>query len=282
MDRVSLYFIFSLFMVFPIAYLMTIGLAIPLLSVCLGIYLIKKIYFDENLFGYKITISPNNQLIVSVVIFMISIVIAGASYGSYVIEQNEKKIKLNEAANIVYEEIKESYSKEDYDSVKEKLDNMKKQYGSTASYTKAFSDFGDFDKKKKEKEVKKKNAEKKAHEEWVKKADAEWEAHAQEFVDGYTTLLRGIPGVKEVFDNVSSNGYRVTVFVNNNWYILSNDAKKGFIQRAVVLWGGRLKGFSLMPSWHSFDLNQDFRFVHTDSGRTVATWKKSWGPSIKE
>lgn len=93
-------------------------------------------------------------------------------------------------------------------------------------------------------------------------------------------MLSGISGAKEIFYNASSNGIAVTIYVNRNWYYLHKEEKKDFIKRTVVLWIGKLRGTRLMLSWHEF--TPDISFINEMSGRTVATWKKSWGPSIKE
>ena len=273
--------IMSVLWILAIAITYSIWAVIPWLSMGLGIYLVKKIYFDRKVFGYEITSSKSKQLIISVIVFIISVLIAGVCFGFNIVMLKEKKqAELNEAANAVYEEIKDLYSQEEYDSVKKKLYYMKTNYSSTAAYSRAFSEFGDYEKKEKEKREKKEAAKRQAQEEWLKKAKVEWEEHGQELINGYVDLLSGISGVKEVFYNVYSNGGEVDVLVNDNWYSMNKEAKKGFIQRAVVLWRGRLKCSRSMPSWQ--DTYQDFKFINKNSGRVVATYKQSWGPSIKE
>lgn len=81
-----------------------------------------------------------------------------------------------EAANSAYEEIKESYSKEDYDSVKTKLTDMEIKYASTPASSKAISEFGDYKEKVgKRKSSPKKEADNKAYEDWLEKAKVEWD-----------------------------------------------------------------------------------------------------------
>ena len=288
MKDVIIAFVFIGVVAYIVTVIMTyIPLIVAFFSICLGIYLVKKIYHDEELFGHKLKMSVNTQLIACAVVFLISISVAGGSIGWYIIQGNTKQAELNEAANSVYEEIKESYTNEDFDSVKEQLDSMKEKYGKTPAYSKAYSEFGDFEKKKSEKEAKQKEIEEKkkekaekANNELNKKRKAEWDKNAQEMVDGYCELLRNIPGVQDVFENVESNGATVNVLVNGNWYILSKDAKRGFIQRAVVLWRGRLNGFSALPSWHGF--TPKYNFVHEKSGKVLATWDSSLGPWISD